>query len=69
MLTQPIPVGQRVVVFTTTGSSLGTVLARLDDIYKIKLDNGPEDLYTRSEIERHYRGKNATTIKKGARTI
>jgi len=69
MITQPIPLGQRVVVFTATSSFLGTVLGRLDDIYKIKLDNGAEDLYTRSEIERYYRGKDATTIKKGTRTI
>mgnify|MGYP003633332729 CR=1 FL=1 len=56
MFSQPIPVGQRVVVFTATSSSVGTVLRRLEDIYKIRLDNGEEDLYTRSEIERCYRG-------------
>jgi hypothetical protein len=58
MKSQPIPAGQRVIVFTALSSFLGTVLSRLDDIYKIKLDNGVEDSYTRSEIERYYRGKN-----------
>ena len=57
MITQPIPVGQRVIVFTVISSFLGTVLSRLDDIYKIRLDNGVEAVYTRSEIERYYRRK------------
>ena len=68
MKSQPIPVGQRVIVFTALSSFLGTVLSQQDDIYNIRLDNGKEYLYSRTEIERHYRGKNATTIKKGART-
>ena len=55
MITQPIPVGQRVIVFTVISSFLGTVLNRLDDIYKIRLDNGVEAVYTRSEIERYRR--------------
>ena len=57
MFSQPIPVGQRVVVFTATSSSVGTVLKRLEDIYKIRLDSGVEAIYTRSEIERYYRRK------------
>ena len=69
MFSQPIPLGQQVVVFTATNRSLGTVLNQTGDIYKIKLDTGAEALYTRSEIERYYKGKGATTIKKGARTI
>ncbi len=55
MLTQPIPVGQRVIVFTVISTFLGTVLSRVDDIYKIRLDNGVEALYSRSEIERYRR--------------
>ena len=57
MTSQPIPVGDRVVVFTVISSFLGTVLNRQDDIYNIKLDNGTEAIYTRSEIERYYRRK------------
>ena len=57
MITQPIPVGQRVIVFTAVSSFLGTVLNLLDDIYNIRLDNGAEAVYTRSEIERYYRRK------------
>ena len=57
MNSQPIPVGQRVVVFTALSSFLGTVLNRQDDIYNIRLDNGVEAIYTRSEIERYYRRK------------
>jgi hypothetical protein len=57
MITQPIPVGQRVIVFTVISSFLGTVLSQQDDIYNIRLDNGVEALYSRSEIERYYRRK------------
>jgi len=55
MFSQPIPVGERVIVFTALSSFLGTVLSRQEDIYKIKLDNGKEYLYSRYEIERYYR--------------
>ena len=55
MITQPIPVGQRVIIFTVISTFLGTVLSRVDDIYKIRLDNGVEALYSRSEIERYRR--------------
>jgi hypothetical protein len=55
MITQPIPVGQRVIVFTALSSFLGTVLSQQEDIYKIKLDNGKEYLYSRYEIERYRR--------------
>ncbi len=57
MNSQPIPVGQRVVVFTAISSFLGTVLSQQGDIYNIKLDNGKEYLYSRTEIERYYRSK------------
>ena len=57
MKSQPIPVGQRVVVFTAISSFLGTVLNQQGDIYNIKLDNGKEYLYDRTEIERYYRRK------------
>ena len=55
MKSQPIPVGQRVIVFTAVSSFLGTVLNQQGDIYNIKLDNGAEAVYTRSEIERYRR--------------
>ena len=55
MFSQPIPVGSRVVVFTVISSFLGTVLNQQGDIYNIKLDNGKEYLYSRTEIERYYR--------------
>ena len=55
MITQPIPVGQRVIVFTALSSFLGTVLSQQEDIYKIKLDNGKEYLYSRYEIQRYRR--------------
>ena len=57
MTSQPIPVGDRVVVFTVISSFLGTVLNRQDDIYNIRLDNGVEAIYNRAEIERYYRRK------------
>ena len=57
MTSQPIPVGDRVVVFTVISSFLGTVLNQQGDIYNIKLDNGKEYLYSRAEIERYYRRK------------
>ena len=38
-------------------SFLGTVLSQQGDIYNIKLDNGKEYIYTRTEIERYYRRK------------
>ena len=57
MKSQPIPVGQRVIVFTALSSFLGTVLNQQGDIYNIKLDNGKEYLYDRTEIERYYRRK------------
>ena len=55
MFSQPIPVGERVIVFTALSSFLGTVLSQQEDIYKIKLDNGKEYLYSRYEIERYRR--------------
>ena len=55
MKSQPIPVGQRVIVFTAISSFLGTVLNQQGDIYNIKLDNGKEYLYSRYEIERYRR--------------
>ena len=63
MKSQPIPVGQRVVVFTALSSFLGTVLNQQGDIYNIKLDNGKEYLYTRTEIERYYRRKSGRVRK------
>ena len=55
MFSQPIPVGERVIVFTAISSFLGTVLSQQGDIYNIKLDNGKEYLYSRSEIQRYRR--------------
>ena len=55
MFSQPIPVGERVIVFTALSSFLGTVLNQQGDIYNIKLDNGKEYLYSRYEIERYRR--------------
>ena len=55
MFSQPIPVGERVIVFTAISSFLGTVLNQQGDIYNIKLDNGKEYLYSRYEIERYRR--------------
>ena len=57
MKSQPIPVGQRVIVFTALSSFLGTVLSQQEDIYNIRLDSGVEALYDRTEIERYYRRK------------
>ncbi len=42
---------------TALSSFLGTVLSQQGDIYNIKLDNGKEYLYSRTEIERYYRRK------------
>jgi len=55
MFSQPIPVGERVIVFTALSSFLGTVLNQQGDIYNIKLDNGKEYLYSRYEIQRYRR--------------
>ena len=55
MFSQPIPVGERVIVFTAISSFLGTVLSQQGDIYNIKLDNGKEYLYSRYEIQRYRR--------------
>ena len=51
MITQLHSRGSTSHVFTALSSFLGTVLSQQEDIYKIKLDNGKEYLYSRYEIE------------------